>query len=429
MATLTRYWDAVFAFLAAAAVAGVLTPFAGKLAQRVGAIAFPSARGLARRPTPLLGGLAILAGFVVAALFWMPDTFNLQKAPHSGTIVGVVHTWPLIAGAVLIALVGAIDDIWDLKPIFKLAGQIIAAIVAVHAGATINDLTLPFVGSLQFTDAGGPLAVIWLVALMNIVNLSDGVDGLAAGVCTIDGITFAVIVFSVQGGTSAAAVLAAITAGASLGFLVHNFYPAKIFMGDSGSNLLGYLLGVTAVIGTMKTTAVVGLAIPLLVLAVPFLDTGFVVAKRLKYRRKPWDADANHFHHRMARIGFSQRRTVIYLYAWTLIFAGIALALRFVPYHHDHPNYYRPGWTIVMGVILLAGAAASVYLVYVLEILKFKSARMIQLRRVDPDATDQDIEKTVEHDVATGEFDALDAELPDAQDGEPPGDPEDEPLE
>jgi len=425
MATLTRYWDAVFAFLAAAAVAGVLTPFAGKLAQRVGAIAFPSARGLARKPTPLLGGLAILAGLLVAALIWMPDTFNLQKAPHSGTIVGVVHTWPLIAGAVLIALVGAIDDIWDLKPIFKLAGQIIAAIVAVHAGATINDLTLPFVGSLQFTDAGGPLAVIWLVALMNIVNLSDGVDGLAAGVCTIDGITFAVIVFSVQGGTSAAAVLAAITAGASLGFLVHNFYPAKIFMGDSGSNLLGYLLGVTAVIGTMKTSAVLALAGPLLILAVPFLDTGFVVAKRLKYGQRPWNADANHFHHRMARIGFSQRKTVFYLYAWTLMLAGVVVALRFVPYSNHH-GVYHVGWAVVMGGILLAGAAASVYLVYVLEILKFKSARMIQLRRVDPDATDQDIEKTVERDVATGEFDALDEELPDAQDGESPGDPEDE---
>jgi UDP-GlcNAc:undecaprenyl-phosphate/decaprenyl-phosphate GlcNAc-1-phosphate transferase len=425
MATLTRYWDAVFAFLAAAAVAGVLTPFAGKLAQRVGAIAFPSARGLARKPTPLLGGLAILAGFLVAALIWMPDTFNLQKAPHSGTIVGVVHTWPLIAGAVLIALVGAIDDIWDLKPIFKLAGQIIAAIVAVHAGATINDLTLPFVGSLQFTDAGGPLAVIWLVALMNIVNLSDGVDGLAAGVCTIDGITFAVIVFSVQGGTSAAAVLAAITAGASLGFLVHNFYPAKIFMGDTGSNLLGYLLGVTAVIGTMKTSAVLALAGPLLILAVPFLDTGFVVAKRLKYGQRPWNADANHFHHRMARIGFSQRKTVVYLYAWTLMLAGVVVALRFVPYSNHH-GVYHLGWAIVMGVILLAAAAASVYLVYVLEILKFKSARMIQLRRVDPDATDQDIEKKVERAVATGEFDALDEELPDAQDGEPPGHPEDE---
>ena len=418
MATLTRYWDAVFAFLAAAAVAVLLTPLAGKAARRVGAISYPTVRGLSRREVPLLGGLAILAGFLVAAIFWIPDSFNLRPAPHSGTVVGVVHKWPLIAGAVLIAAVGAIDDIWDLKPILKLAGQIAAAIVAVRAGATINDLTLPFIGAHQFTDAGGPLAVIWLVVLMNVVNLSDGVDGLAAGVCTIDGITFTVIVFNIQGGTSAAAVLAAITAGASLGFLAHNFYPAKIFMGDTGANLLGYLLGVTAIIGTLKTNAVLALVGPLLILAVPFMDTGFVVAKRLKYGKKPWDADDNHFHHRMARIGFSQRKTVIYLYAWTLMLSGVALALRFVPYS-DHHGHYHLGWAIVMGVILLVGAAASVYLVYVLEILKFRSARTTQLRRVHPQASDQEIEQTVKRDVATGEFDALDEESPGAAQGEP----------
>ena len=126
-------------------------------------------------------------------------------------------------------------------------------------------------------------------------------------------------------------MLAALTAGASLGFLFHNFHPASVFMGDSGANLLGYLLGVVAVIGSLKTNAVVALVVPLLILAVPFLDTGFVVAKRLKYKRKPWSADANHFHHRMARIGFSQRKTVAYLYGWTLLLAGVAVALRFVP--------------------------------------------------------------------------------------------------
>jgi UDP-GlcNAc:undecaprenyl-phosphate GlcNAc-1-phosphate transferase len=413
------YWHAVFAFLAAAAVALLLTPLAGIAARRVGAVSFPSARGLSSKPTPLLGGLAILTGFLLAAIIWVPDTISLPRTAHAAH-VPIVHKWPLIAGAVLIALIGALDDLRDLQPIVKLAGQIVAAIVAVRAGATINDVTLPLVGSLQFTDAGGPLAVIWLVAMMNIVNLSDGVDGLAAGVCTIDGIAFTIIVFSIQGGNSAAAVLAAITAGASVGFLFHNFYPAKIFMGDTGSNLLGYLLGVTAVIGSLKTTASVALVAPLLILAVPFLDTGFVVAKRLKYGRKPWQADDNHFHHRMARIGFSQRKTVGYLYAWTLMLAAVALALRFVPYYHDREHHngsyvpagYHLGWAIVMGVILLAGATASVYLVYVLEILKFKSARVDQLRRVDPQASDEEIDQTVERDVATGEFDAVKEEPP-----------------
>ena len=211
--------------------------------------------------------------------------------------------------------------------------------IAVEGGAVVTDVTIPFVGTLQLPNTGGVLTVIWLVGMMNVVNLSDGVDGLAAGLCTIDGIAFAIIAFDLH--IAGAGVLAALTAGAALGFLFHNFPPASSFMGDSGANLLGYLLGVVAVIGSVKTGAVVALIVPLIVLAVPFLDTGFVVAKRLKYRRKPWDADANHFHHRMARMGFSQRRTVAYLYGWTLMLAGVAVALRFVPYS-NHQRHLPP---------------------------------------------------------------------------------------
>ncbi|HWE58348.1 MAG TPA: MraY family glycosyltransferase [Solirubrobacteraceae bacterium] len=411
-----RYLDAVYAFLVATAVAALLTPFAGRLARRVGAIAYPSDRGLARKPTPELGGLAILAAVLLAAVIWLPAKIPLELAPtYAQGSAGVVHTWPVIGGAVLIAMIGAIDDARDLNPLLKLIGQIGAAVIAATAGgAVIKGLQVPVLGYLAFPDGGKELTVIWLVALMNIVNFSDGVDGLAAGVCTIDGAAFAVIAFDLQGGTSSAAVLAAITSGASLGFLFHNRYPAKIFMGDTGSNLLGYLLGVAAVIGSLKTNAVLALAVPLLVLAVPFMDTGFVIAKRLKYRRKPWDADANHFHHRMARIGFSERRTVAYLYAWTLMLAGVALALRFVPWSNHHDHYYL-GWSIVMGVILLFALVASVYLVYVLEIFKFKSLRTVQLRRVDPDTSEHDIVKSVERDIETGEFDAI----RDAQGDEP----------
>ena len=309
MALPSRYADAAFAFAAATAIAAILTPLAARFARRVGAMSYPKARGLSERATPLLGGLAILAGVAIAAYFWMPATIGLSHTPHGKPgSAGTVHTWWVLAGGGLIALVGALDDALDLRWFLKLAGQVGVAVIAVKAGAVITNVTIPFVGSLQFTNTGGPLTVIWLVALMNIVNFSDGVDGLAAGVCTIDAIAFAVIAFDLQGPASAAAVLAAITAGGALGFLFHNFYPAKVFMGDSGANLLGYLLGVVAVIGSIKTSAVVALALPLLILAVPFLDTGFVVAKRLKYGRKPWDADAEHFHHRMARIGFSPRR-------------------------------------------------------------------------------------------------------------------------
>jgi len=400
-----RYWDAVFAFLVATGVAWLLTPLAGRLARRVGAVDEPRARGLSTQETPLLGGLAILAGVLIASAIWMPDVIRLPHTAHarpgSG---GTVHVWGVMAGACLIALVGAIDDARELPPLAKLLGQIAAALVAVESGAVVTDVTLPFIGALQFPNEGGFLTVIWLVGLMNVVNFSDGVDGLAAGLCTIDGVAFSVIAFDL--GVNGAGVLAAITAGASLGFLFHNFYPARVFMGDCGANLLGYLLGVTAVIGSLKTPAVVALVAPLLVLAVPFLDTGFVVAKRLKYRRKPWSADANHFHHRLSRIGYSQRETVAYLYVWSLLLAGVAVALRFVPYS-DHHGHYSLGWVLVMIAIAVIAAAASVYLVYVLEILKFKHWRSDEIKRSDPDTSEHEIDEAVRRDVETGEFERV----------------------
>jgi UDP-GlcNAc:undecaprenyl-phosphate/decaprenyl-phosphate GlcNAc-1-phosphate transferase len=401
-----HYWHAFFAFLVAAAVAAVLTPLSSRLARRVGAVVMPSERGLAERPTPALGGVAILAGVLVASLFWLPGTISLHHtagtAPGSS---GTVHTWAIIAGACLITLVGAIDDIRPLVPLVKLLGQIAAAVIAVVAGhALVTDVTIPFLGTYQLPNTGSTLTVIWLVGLMNIVNFSDGVDGLAAGLCTIDGIAFSIIAFTLD--VPGAGVLAALTAGAALGFLFHNFYPAKAFMGDSGANLLGYLLGVVAVIGSIKTGAVVTLVVPLIVLAVPFLDTGFVVAKRLKYRRKPWSHDLNHFHHRMARMGFSPRRTVAYLYGWTLMLAGVAVALRFVPYS-NHRGTYHLGWLLVMAAIILIALAASVYLIYVLEILKFKNWRAREIRTSDPSRSDREIAERVQREVETGEFERV----------------------
>ena len=400
------YLDAVLAFVVAMAVAAALTPIAARFARKVGAIAMPSERGLATRSTPMLGGLAILAGVLLAAAIWMPATIKLPRTVGTRGSGGTVDTWGLMAGAVLIAIVGAIDDVRDLPPLGKLIGQIAAGVIAVDAGARVTDVTLPFVGALQFPHDGGALTVVWLVALMNVVNFSDGVDGLAAGLCTIDGIAFAIIAFDLNVG--AAGILAALTAGAALGFLFHNFHPANVFMGDSGANLLGYLLGVVAVIGSLKTNVVVALVVPLFILAVPFLDTGFVIAKRLKYRRKPWSADANHFHHRMARIGFSQRKTVAYLYGWTLMLATLAVALRVVPYHdHNPPHHYHLGWLLVVIALGLIALAASVYLVYVLEIFKFRRLRERELRRIDPTTSEHEIDQQVGHDIETGEFDRV----------------------
>src|SRR5439155_17829290 len=201
-------------------------------------------------------------------------------------------------------------------------------------------------------------------------------------------------------------VLAALTAGAALGFLIFNFPPASSFMGDCGANLLGLLMGCITVEAAVKTAAVVSFVLPLILLAVPFLDTTFVLLKRLKYRQPIYRSDSEHFHHRMARIGFSSRRTIAYLYAWTLMLAGLALALRFVPYS-DHKGHLHTGWTLVVVGLGALAAAASVYLVYVLEILKFRRLDAMRLRLLRPDASPAEIELDVTKDLETGEFQAV----------------------
>jgi UDP-GlcNAc:undecaprenyl-phosphate GlcNAc-1-phosphate transferase len=179
-------------------------------------------------------------------------------------------------------------------------------------------------------------------------------------------------------------------------------------MGDCGANLLGLMMGVITVEAAVKTAAVVSFVLPLILLAVPFLDTTFVVLKRLKYRQPIYRPDSEHFHHRMARIGFSSRRTIAYLYAWTLMLAGLALALRFIPYS-DHKGHLHTGWTLVMIGLGLIVAAASVYLVYVLEILKFRRLASVRLRLQRPEASATEIEQGVVRDLETGEIDAVPA--------------------
>jgi UDP-GlcNAc:undecaprenyl-phosphate GlcNAc-1-phosphate transferase len=393
--------DALYAFLAAAVVTALLTPLTMSFARAVGAIDEPRERGLSDRPTPLLGGLAIFAGVLLAGLIWLPTGYAREEQPQ---------LWHgLLLAAAVITFVGALDDRFELHPALKLIGQVLAAVIVVHFGVAVKAITLPFAGHLSFpntgpADAGPVLTVIGLVVMMNVVNFSDGVDGLAAGVCAIIAAAMAVIAFDL--GRQQPGVLAALTAGAALGFLIYNFPPASSFMGDCGANLLGLLMGVITVEAAVKTEAVVSFVLPLILLAVPFLDTTFVVLKRLKYRQPIYRPDSEHFHHRMARIGFSSRRTIAYLYAWTLLLAGMALALRFVPYS-DHKGHYNTGWTLVMLAIGLLAIAASVYLVYVLEILKFRRLDAIRLRRLRPDVSPAEIDMDVAKHLETGEFEAV----------------------
>src|SRR5213082_2364876 len=343
----------------------LLTPAVGGMARLLGAVDAPGGRRLNRSPVPRLGGLALFLGIFVPALAFL----------HLGH-----QTRGLLLGSAVAVTVGAIDDFRGLRWFEKLAGQLLAAGIPVGFGVWVDRFTFPVIGIHALPSwVGMPLTVIWIVAIMNMVNFLDGLDGLAAGVAAIAGGTFAVIALSL--GKPDAAILSAIVLGASLGFLRHNFYPARIFMGDSGALLLGFVLAAISVQGLLKTAATVALFFPLLVLAVPIVDTTFVVVRRLKHGERIFEADQAHLHHRFLRRGFSQQRAAVTIWGWCLSLAAAAFATRFVPFRAH--GVWHPWWTLAAGAIGLTALAFSVYVVYVLEIVKL--GNRIQKRRKQDD--------------------------------------------
>jgi UDP-GlcNAc:undecaprenyl-phosphate GlcNAc-1-phosphate transferase len=361
----------VWGFLLAVLIVLALTPLVGRLAVRWGAIDRGGDRPRVHTtPVPRIGGLAIVAGILVPALLFVG-----LDGPVEGIVIGI----PLIAA------VGLIDDVRGLRPSVKLLATLVVALIPVAGyDMRVEAIGLPFLGTIEFGPMSYVLTVVWIALVANLINLIDGMDALAAGIVAIAAATFAIL--AVSFGRVEVAAMSAIVCGATLGFLRHNYHPAKIFMGDTGALTLGFVVGSLAVEGVLKGAATIALAAPLLVLAVPLLDTSFVVLKRLRYRRPPFGADQNHFYHRFLRIGFSQRRTAAYLHLWAGCMAAYALLLRFVP--------PRPGgeWdtrnTIVCAVAGLALAAVSVWIVYTLEILKARHLQAFRLRPPggEPDA-------------------------------------------
>jgi UDP-GlcNAc:undecaprenyl-phosphate GlcNAc-1-phosphate transferase len=375
--------SALWGFLAAAGIVLVLTPVVGALAPHMRGL--DDARDRPRvhdRPVPRIGGLAIVAGILIPLLAFVD---------LDGGYVGIV------VGAGCAAALGLVDDIRGLRPIVKFAGMILIALIPVWGyGVTFHHLTLPFLGPLHFGWGAYVLTVLWIAGLANLVNLIDGMDALAAGIVSIAAFSFAVLAISF--GREDAAVLAAIVCGATLAFLRSNYHPAKIFMGDSGALALGFVLATVAIQGVLKTAATIAVVAPLLVMAIPILDTSFVVLKRLKYRRPPWGADHNHFYHRFLRIGFSQRRTAAYLHVWAALVASYAILLRFVP---PRPlgdwNLENSLIDAACGVVVLA---ASVWMVYTLEILKARHLQVLGFRRgAEPE---EDREEAVEEVLTAG---------------------------
>jgi UDP-GlcNAc:undecaprenyl-phosphate GlcNAc-1-phosphate transferase len=356
--TLTDNLEVVYGAALALVIVVLLTPAVGGMARMLGVVDRPGMRRLNRSPVPRLGGLALFFGIFVPALAFLP----LGR-----------ETKGLLLGAAVATLVGAIDDFRGLVWWEKLGGQIAAAAIPTGFGIWVQNFTFPLVGVHELPGwVGVPLTILWIVAIMNMVNFLDGLDGLAAGVCGISGFTFCLIALSL--GRPEPAILAAIVFGACLGFLRHNFYPARIFMGDSGALLLGFTLGALAVQGLLKTAAIATLLFPLLILAVPILDTSFVVAKRIKHGEPIYGADRTHLHHRFLNIGYSQKRAALTMWAWCAVLAGAALATRFI---HPHAHGVWHVWpTVAVASIGAIALGASIYMVYLLEIVKLANPRI-----------------------------------------------------
>jgi len=350
---LTDHLEVVWGALAALAIVVLLTPAVGGMARMLGVVDRPEdGRRATPRGVPRLGGLALFLGCCVPALAFLP---------LGGEMRGI------LLGAAVATTIGAVDDFRGLRWWEKLGGQVGAAAIPTGFGVWVHRFTFPGLGQHELHPAlGVTLTIVGIVAVMNMVNFLDGLDGLAAGVCAISAGSFCLIDLSL--GRPAAAVLTAIVFGACLGFLRHNFYPARIFMGDSGALLLGFTLAAVSVQGLLKTAALATLVLPLLVLAVPLLDTSFVVARRIKHGHPVYVADRQHLHPRFEAIGFSDRRAVAYLYTWCGTLALAALATLFV-----HPHRHGD-WDVtnvaIDSVVALAALGSSVYVVYLLEIVK-----------------------------------------------------------
>lgn len=314
-------------FAVAAVVTIALTPLARKLAIKLDAIDYPSARRVNMLPIPRMGGVAIfggilaalaVAGFGVYAFGWVDPFIDYNGIE--------VNYWGVLLGTVLIFLVGAVDDVVDLNPKAKMLGQIVAACVVAGSGLLFSSIHNPIgEGYIEFGWVAYPLTVFYLVAFANVINLIDGLDGLAAGITGISVIT--ILLFAVFTGRFDAALFSVILVGVCAGFLKSNFFPASIFMGDSGALLLGFSLGVISLFAVARSALFVSLLVPILAAGVPILDTFFAIVRRKREHRPIDEADKGHIHHRLMRAGFSQRATVLIMWAWTALLAACGVII------------------------------------------------------------------------------------------------------
>ena len=362
MTAVTRY---LLVLLVAAGVTYATTPVVLNLSRRLGAVDVPNDRKVHAVPTPTLGGIAMFIGFIVALAF-----ASLQR-PFL-PFFRPLFVWPapelfaIVIGASVIFALGVVDDLKGISAPVKLAGQLLAAGFVFLSGVRLEYFRVPFrdVGALSMSPDVSALATIaWIVLIVNAVNLMDGLDGLAAGVTAIAAATFFVYTYQLgvqglAGPEPTAALISAVIVGVTIGFLRFNFNPAKIFMGDSGSMVLGFLLATSTVAGVGRSATqnqsdisaaflfYLPLAIPLIVLAIPLLDTALAILRRAKKGLPVFHPDKEHLHHRLLEIGHGHRQAVLIMYAWTAVIAGMTLAWTFAPI------YMLPFAAAALGMVL-----------------------------------------------------------------------------
>ncbi|WP_096437103.1 glycosyltransferase family 4 protein [Alteribacter populi] len=296
----------IFVLIACFVIALIITPIVIKVALNLGAVDQPSSRKVHQKLMPRLGGLAIFLSFIVGLAIVNPyDPFHFA----------------IILGAVIIMMVGMLDDFFELSPIAKIIGQLFAAfVVVIYGGLQISFINLPFGGVIEFGILSIPITIFWILAITNAINLIDGLDGLASGVSSIVLISISAMAFIM--GNEYVMIVALLLLFSTLGFLVYNFYPAKIFMGDTGSLFLGYMIAVLSMLG-FKNVTLVSLVIPIFILGVPIIDTFFAIIRRTINKTPIYKADSSHLHHCFLRLGYSHRQTVIIIYAISALL-GIA---------------------------------------------------------------------------------------------------------
>lgn len=322
--------DIAIAFLLAFITAFVITPYTIRLAKKVGAVDIPNDRRVNKKPMPRLGGLAVIAGFLVSVIYLVISAsiegkINLLEDGLNIKLLGI------LGGMLVLGIVCYIDDVKDIKPLVKLAGQVVAAILVASSGVLIDNFTIPFKeNSFVLNEVFSfILTVGWIVGITNAINLIDGLDGLSSGITLISCLSL-VVVFALNESPLIAIILITALAGAIVGFLPYNFNPAKTFIGDVGSNFMGFALAIISILGVAKTYTAIVLIAPIMILALPIFDTIWAIIRRIiksKSIKGVFKADRGHLHHRLMAKGYTQKQSVLILYGATATLGMTAIIL------------------------------------------------------------------------------------------------------